>query len=147
AFVPVITMLAIGTVAVTWWVVLMITVQAMMITVWSIIAVTLRQQIVPDRLFGRVNGVYRWFSWGAMPIGALLGGLVASRFGLRAPYFAGAAVMLVAYVLIVTHLREPAIRRAIEANAATMPFEGAHDPTPEGGIGRDPIDDMLDPLL
>jgi MFS family permease len=119
----------------------------MMITVWSIIAVTLRQQIVPDRLFGRVNGVYRWFSWGAMPIGALLGGLVANSFGLRAPYFAGAGVMLVAYLLIVTHLREPAIRRAIEANTAAMPFEGAHDPTPEGGVHRDPIDDMLDPLL
>ena len=146
AFVPVLTMLAVGLVAVTWWVVLMLTVQAVMITVWSIIAVTLRQQMVPDHLFGRVNSVYRWFSWGAMPIGALIGGLVAQRWGLRAPYYVGAATMLVAYVIIVVHLRESAIKAGIRANTRpTRPDTSADDTPP--GIGRDPLDDLLDPLL
>lgn len=146
SFVPVLTMTAIGLVAVTWWVVLMITIQAMMITVWSIIAVTLRQQIVPGNLFGRVNSVYRWFSWGAMPVGALLGGLVAHWWGLRAPYFAGAAVMLVAYAMIVTHLREPAIRRAIRENRPPEPVDRSADETPPH-IDRHPLDDILGPLL
>jgi predicted MFS family arabinose efflux permease len=146
AFSPVVTMTAIGTVPVTWWVVMMTTVQAAMITVWSIIAVTLRQQMVPDHLFGRVNSVFRWVSWGALPIGAFLGGVVAQKFGLRAPYFAGAAVMLVAYVLIVVQLREPNISAAIAANTPRPASPTAFDDTPPG-IERDPLDDLLDGLL
>jgi MFS family permease len=146
SFSPVVTMTAIGTVPVAWWVVLMTTVQAAMITVWSIIAVTLRQQMVPDHLFGRVNSVFRWVSWGAMPLGAFAGGLVAQKYGLRAPYFAGAAIMLVAYVIIVTHLHERDIAAAIAANTSAVPSPTAFDDTPPG-IARDPLDDVLDGLL
>ncbi len=144
AFTPVVTMLAIGTVPVTWWVVLMTTVQAVMITIWSIIAVTLRQQIVPDHLFGRVNSVFRWFTWGSMPVGALIGGLIASRFGLRAPYLFGAATMFLAYLLIVAQLRERNIQAAIAANAPTPLV--TLDPTPLA-IDRHPLDEILDELL
>jgi MFS family permease len=64
-------------------------------TVWNVITVSLRQSIIPDRLLGRVNSVYRFFGWGMMPIGALLGGLiitvveaVADRsLALRFPWF------------------------------------------------------------
>lgn len=38
--------------------------------VWNVITVSLRQAIIPDRLLGRANSVYRFFGWGAMPIGA-----------------------------------------------------------------------------
>lgn len=147
SFTPVVTMAAIGTLPVTWWVVLMTTVQAAMVTVWSIIAVTLRQQMVPDHLFGRVNSVFRWVSWGAMPIGAALGGVVAQVVGLRAPYFVGAAVMLVAYVVIVVHLRERDIAAAIAANAPRPVSPHAYDDTPTGGIPRIALDDTLDGLL
>ena len=41
---------------------------------WKVITVSLRQTIIPDELLGRVNSVYRFFGWGMMPIGALLGG-------------------------------------------------------------------------
>ena len=103
-FAPVLTSLAIGFVPVTWWVILMTTVQALTITIWSIVAVTLRQQLVPDHLFGRVNSVYRWISTGVMPIGALIGGLTAAWFGLRAPYFASAALLLMAYAVVALRL-------------------------------------------
>jgi len=136
SFVPILTMLSIGIIAVTWWVVAMITVQAVMVTIWSIIAVSLRQRMVPDGMFGRVNSVFRWFSWGAMPVGALLGGVMAKVFGLRAPYFAGAAVMALAYLLIISSLRERDIDRAIAANT---PRRGTDDPTPPG-IERHPLD-------
>lgn len=53
---------------------------------WNVITVSLRQAIIPDHLLGRVNSVYRFFAWGMMPIGALIGGaiiLVAERVGSR----------------------------------------------------------------
>ncbi len=101
---PVLTSLAIGLVPVAWLVILMTTVQALTITIWSIVAVTLRQQLVPDHLFGRVNSVYRWISTGVMPIGAVIGGLTADWFGLRAPYFAAAALLLMAYAVVALRL-------------------------------------------
>jgi MFS family permease len=101
---PVLTSLAIGLWPVAWWVIVMTTVQGLTITIWSIVAVTLRQQLVPDHLFGRVNSAYRWISTGAMPVGAVLGGLAADRYGLRAPYFAAAAILLVAYAVVALRL-------------------------------------------
>ena len=61
--------------------------------VWNVITVSLRQTIIPDHLLGRVNSVYRLLGWGMMPIGAGLGGLLASNFGLRAPFFVAGAVL------------------------------------------------------
>lgn len=110
---PAVTMLAIGSIAVTWWVVAMTTVQAALITMFSVVTVSLRQQVIPAHLFGRVNGVFRWFSWGAMPIGAVLGGVVADVFGLRAPYFAGAVLMVVSWTIIVLTLTPRRIDDAV----------------------------------
>lgn len=53
---------------------------------WNVITVSLRQSIIPDHLLGRVNSVYRFFAWGMMPIGSLIGGLiivVTDTFGSR----------------------------------------------------------------
>jgi MFS family permease len=70
---------------------------------WNVITVSLRQAIIPDHLLGRVNSVYRFFAWGMMPIGALIGGLVVAstelvttrEMALRAPWFvAGIAQLL-----------------------------------------------------
>ena len=69
-------------------------------TVWNTVTVSLRQRIVPANLFGRVNSVYRWLVWGSISIGSALGGLVAREFGLRAPFFIGAAFGLVALITL-----------------------------------------------
>ncbi len=53
---------------------------------WNVVTVSLRQRVVPGRLLGRVNSVYRMLGWGLMPVGALTGGFVAHAAGLRAPY-------------------------------------------------------------
>jgi len=71
-------------------------------TLWNVITVSLRQTIIPDRLLGRVNSVYRFFGWGMMPIGSVIGGLlvvgteaVGSReLALRMPWFVAAGVYL-----------------------------------------------------
>lgn len=47
---------------------------------WNVITVSLRQSIIPDHLLGRVNSVYRFFAWGMMPVGALVGGLIVFGF-------------------------------------------------------------------
>ncbi len=36
-------------------------------TVWNVVTVSLRQSLIPDRLLGRVNSVYRFLGWGACP--------------------------------------------------------------------------------
>lgn len=128
SFTPAVTMAAVGTVASVWWVVPMLALQAAMITIWSIVAVTLRQRLVPEHLFGRVNAVYRWCSWGAAPLGAFLGAAVADWLGLRAPWFLGAGLVLLAALLALVHLREPVIRRALDAVPGGPP--SATDDTP-----------------
>jgi predicted MFS family arabinose efflux permease len=64
--------------------------------VWNVTLMSLRQAIVPDRLMGRVVGAIRLVGFGTIPIGALLGGVVARAFGLRAPFLLGAVVLAVA---------------------------------------------------
>jgi MFS family permease len=44
-------------------------------------AITVRQLATPDELRGRVNSAYRLISWGAIPVGAALGGAVAASLG------------------------------------------------------------------
>ena len=41
---------------------------------WNIVTVSYRQRHIPDALLGRVNSIYRFFGWGMMPLGALMGG-------------------------------------------------------------------------
>lgn len=67
---------------------------------WNVIAVALRQSVVPDRLLGRVNSVYRLLAWGTIPLGAAMGGLLGELFGLRAAFFFSAAALLVMAVAI-----------------------------------------------
>ncbi len=77
--------------------------------VWNVITVSLRQAIIPNRLLGRVNSVYRFFAWGMMPIGTALGGIVVAlvepRWGrltaLRAPWFfaGGVGTLLLFYAI------------------------------------------------
>ncbi len=93
-------LVAFGAYPVAWFVTAMSAILSLAVTVWNVVTVSLRQQIVPDELFGRVNSVYRWFGWGTIPLGAAAGGLVAAHFGLRAPYFVGAAVVAVALVVV-----------------------------------------------
>jgi MFS family permease len=80
--------------------------------VWNVVTVSLRQTIIPTQLLGRVNSVYRFLGWGAMPVGAAIGGLVAGGFGLRAPWLLAAAVCLIALVPAVPVVRSSVIEAA-----------------------------------
>jgi MFS family permease len=51
--------------------------------VYNITQVSLRQAITPERLQGRMNAVMRFIVWGALPLGSLVGGALASTIGLH----------------------------------------------------------------
>ena len=58
--------------------------------VYNIQQVSLRQAITPERMQGRMNSVMRFLVWGPIPLGALVGGALASTFGLRTALVVGA---------------------------------------------------------
>jgi hypothetical protein len=76
-----------------------------------VLTVSLRQAIVPDHLLGRVNGAYRLAGWGTAPIGALLGGALASTAGLRTPFVVGGLIQAAAALAAVPLLPRGPIAR------------------------------------
>ena len=90
----------------------------MAIVLWNVITVSLRQRITPDRLLGRMNASYRLVGWGTMPLGALLGGVLAETLGLRATFVVAALVVLLALVGF-RYVTEESIAAAEAAEAPT----------------------------
>jgi len=76
----------------------MFAIYSFLAVLWNVITVSLRQSIIPDHLLGRVNSVYRFFAWGMIPIGSLVGGLIVAitdavagrELALRMPWFIAA---------------------------------------------------------
>ena len=68
--------------------------------------------MIPDRLLGRVNSVYRFFGWGMMPIGSLIGGAlvavldgpISREWALRMPWIVAGAAQLVLALIVVRSL-------------------------------------------
>lgn len=68
---------------------------------WNVVTVSYRQRLIPDDLLGRVNSLYRFFGWGMMPFGALIGGGIVAmaepalgrETALRLPYLMAALGM------------------------------------------------------
>jgi MFS family permease len=58
-------------------------------SVWGTTSTVVRQRAVPDELMGRVGGVYRVAIIGGLVIGTPIGGLLASTFGITAPFWFG----------------------------------------------------------
>jgi MFS family permease len=66
--------------------------------VWGTTSTVVRQRSVPNELLGRVGGVYRVAIVGGTVIGTPIGGLLATQFGITAPFwfgFIGSASLLV----------------------------------------------------
>ena len=68
--------------------------------VFNVTGISLVQRLTPDRILGRLNASRRWIVWGIQPLGALVGGVLATRFGLRAALFTGASIMTLAAVFL-----------------------------------------------
>jgi MFS family permease len=61
------------------------------ISQWNILLMATYQTIIPNELFGRIHGTRRTLVWGMMPIGSLLGGVLA-HFSLRLPMYVGGVI-------------------------------------------------------
>ena len=94
---------------------------------WNVVSVSLRQRITPDHLLGRLNAAYRFFGWGAGPLGALVGGLIAQVFGLRS-VFVLALVITVALLWLRRSLTDEAMDAAVAA--ADSVAERQHEAAP-----------------
>lgn len=112
----------------SWWMLawLMFAISSMVGVLWNVITVSLRQTIIPDHLLGRVNSVYRFFGWGMMPIGSLLGGLVvvtsetlvSREMALRLPWLIGAGLQVLLLVFAAPKLTTQRIEAARAAATA-----------------------------
>ena len=88
------------------WVWALMALESFTAIVWNVVTVSLRQRIIPTDLFGRVNSVYRFLSWGVIPLGALLGGALVTwiepvlgrEAALRAPFVVGGVLALLLLV-------------------------------------------------
>ncbi|MCX5070853.1 MFS transporter [Micromonospora lupini] len=72
------------------------------VSVVSVCVVSARQTHTPPELLGRVISAFRVVGNGTSPIGALLGGLIAAEWGLRAPLVAAAVVAVAALTCVWT---------------------------------------------
>jgi hypothetical protein len=66
--------------------------------VWGTTSTVVRQRAVPDKLLGRVTGVYTVGLIGGLVVGAPIGGLLARALGITAPFwfgFIGSALLVV----------------------------------------------------
>jgi MFS family permease len=87
---------------------------------WNVVTVSLRQSLIPSNLLGRVNSVYRFFAWGTIPIGTLLGGTLVSiledglgrEMAFRSVYFIAAALGFALFLYAIRVLTEAKIERA-----------------------------------
>lgn len=86
----------------------------------NVALVTMRQRLAPPEQMGRVIAASRTFAWAGLPLGAAIGGLLASAFGVMPVYVVGSiAVIAVAALLTRTALYRDRVM-------------GAHARTPSG---------------
>lgn len=86
---------------------------------WVVGSTTLRQAITPERMMGRVSAINSTATYGARPLGALLGAAISARWGMDACLVAAAAAFVVQALIIVM---SPAARLAnIPEGAAVAP--------------------------
>ncbi|MEM7728776.1 MAG: MFS transporter, partial [Pseudomonadota bacterium] len=80
---------------------------------WNVVSLSYRQRVVPDAILGRVNGVYRLLSWGAIALGLALSGVlvriaegvVPRDLALIAPFALAALAVLVLTIAVWRSLR------------------------------------------
>lgn len=73
-----------------------------MIVAYNVATVSFRQRLCPPALLGRMNASARFLVWGTMPIGALLGGTLATTLGVTRTLWLMAGLGLLALIPVLT---------------------------------------------
>ncbi len=129
----------------SFWVVawVMFTLSTFAAVLWNVITVSLRQTIIPDRLLGRVNSVYRFFGWGMIPIGLGIGGVVVSvaetvttrTMALRMPWLIAAIAYTILFFYAAPRLTTDKIETARAEGVAAK-----HAASDEAASSAEPAD-------
>ncbi|KOG33732.1 MFS transporter [Streptomyces resistomycificus] len=72
--------------------------------VWNVNTTTLMQERTPAELLGRVASAFRTLAMGGVPLGAMLGGAVATAWGLNAPPLLTAAFFVLSVISLIPAL-------------------------------------------
>lgn len=67
---------------------------AFTISQWNILLMSTYQSLIPNEIYGRIHGTRRTLVWGMMPIGSVIGGVLAAT-GLRTPLYVGGFIATV----------------------------------------------------
>ena len=67
------------------------TIASFTISNWNILLMATYQTVIPNELYGRLHGTRRTLVWGMMPIGSLIGGVLA-HYNLRLPMYVGGVI-------------------------------------------------------
>jgi MFS family permease len=110
---------------------------------WNVITMSLRQALIPQEMFGRVQGAYRTLVWGAIPVGAIVGGALAGAIGVR-PVFAVVGIALVlcsGWLGALTHRHRAELEADLGGSAeAVLPDQVS------GLVGTLPPEQVADPV-
>jgi len=68
------------------------------VVLFNVTAASLRQAMTPDHLRGRMNATMRFVGWGIIPVGSVLGGVVATLASVQVTLWIGAIAGLLAIV-------------------------------------------------
>jgi MFS family permease len=79
--------------------------EAVFVAIGNVSSVTLRQRIIPPQLRGRAMGTFRFLILGSIPVGSLLGGLLAQTVRSQTPILMAGGLQLLAISVLGPRLR------------------------------------------
>jgi len=85
--------------------------------VWSLTVTSLRQVLIPDELRGRIGGVNKLLALAGLSLGSLLGGVLAAKFGLAAPFMIAGALLVVTAAVFLPFINNLKIEEACAATS------------------------------
>jgi predicted MFS family arabinose efflux permease len=116
------------------------------ISAFNVQIMSVRQALIPEHMFGRVQGAYRTVIWGGIPLGSLAGGALGRQWGLPAVFICSGALGIVAGLVTWAILRRhrAAIAAAFETETDS-PVEAVEaesvdvtNSTDDETLGREP---------
>lgn len=95
---------------------LLFAVSAGAISMFNVQVMSVRQALIPEHLFGRVQGAYRTVIWGGIPVGMLAGGAIGGWLGLPAVFVVSgvAGIVVGSITWVVLHSHRDQIARAFD---------------------------------
>lgn len=93
---------------------LLFAISAGAISLFNVQVMSVRQAMIPEHLFGRVQGAYRTVIWGGIPLGTLAGGALGAWLGLPAVFIVSGVggILIGALTWSILHAHRHEIARA-----------------------------------